>query len=124
MQNIEPANGPAIVRKTSKLGKTSFMIGLSIFCVVMVSMALALFFSLNDTKLSDNEMLVFVILWILAPFGHLIGLVMGIVDVCRKRSKKLTPALGIAGNAILGGIGIGGMFLILSVLGAALTAFR
>ena len=100
------------------------MIALSIFGLVLCSGAVLILFNLNDTKVSNDALSVVVIGWFLAPAGHFIGLVLGIVDVCRKGSKKLTPSLGIAGNAILGGIGFGLIFLVLSVMGAALGAFR
>lgn len=123
MQNRE-AFPPPVVRRTSRLGRASFMIALSIFLLVLASVGVMMLFSLNNSKSANAVIAVSLVGWLVAPLGHFVGLVMGIVDICRKGSKKLTPALGIAGNAVLGGIGIGLIFLVLSVLGSALGAFR
>lgn len=124
MQNYDEHSPSPIVRKTSRLGKASFMIALSIFVLVLASVVVMMLFSLNNSKSANAVIGISLLGWLIAPLGHFVGLVLGIIDVCRKRSKKLTPALGIAGNAILGGIGIGLIFLVLSVLGSALGAFR
>lgn len=91
-------------RRTSKLGKASLMIAVIIFLLVVLS-AIGLIVMFQTTKTVDAVVIVTVIGWVLAPSGHFIGLVFGVIDVCRSRSKKLVPALGIAGNAVLGGIG-------------------
>lgn len=124
MQNHQVQGDPLLARTTSKLGKVSFMIGLTIFLLVLASFGLLLLFSLSDSKSTETIFVISLFGWLVAPLGHFVGMVLGIIDVCRKRSKKLVPSLGIAGNAILGGIGIAIMFLAVSILGPGLTAFR
>ena len=62
--------------------------------------------------------------WVLAPGGHFIGLILGIIDICRSRSKKLVPALGIAANAILGAAGVIILIVFLNLLLKAAVAYH
>lgn len=111
-------------RKTSKLGKASLLIGITIFLLVVFSI-IAMIVMLELGSKSDNVVVgISLIGWILAPGGHFVGAVLGLVDVCRRRSKKLVPSLGIALNAVLGGIGLVVMFYVLSLLVHAFGAFR
>lgn len=106
MYNDPHQHPPLPIRRTSRLGKASFMIGIGIFSLVIASVVVMLFVALNDIKAANTVIAITVVGWILAPAGHFIGLVLGIIDVCRRDSKKLVPVLGIVGNAILGGIGL------------------
>lgn len=106
MYNDPHQHLPLPIRRTSRLGKASFMIGIGIFSLVIASVVVMLIFALNDIKSANTVIAITVVGWILAPAGHFIGLVLGIIDVCRRDSKKLVPILGIVGNAILGGIGL------------------
>ncbi|MEO7509119.1 MAG: hypothetical protein ABIZ95_17870 [Pyrinomonadaceae bacterium] len=124
MQNYQVTGDSLPARRTSKLGKISFMIAPAIFLLVLASFGLLILFGLSESKSTETIFVISVFGWLIAPLGHFVGMVLGIIDVCRKRSKKLIPSLGIVGNAILGGIGIAIMFLVVSILGPGLTAFR
>jgi hypothetical protein len=100
------------------------MIGLGIFVLVIASLVVMLLFSLNGSKSANTIIGISLVGWIFAPAGHFVGLVLGIVDVCRKRSKKLVPALGIAGNAILGGIGMTLLVVVGNMMLQSLGSFR
>lgn len=114
--NYQLNQAPPLERRTSRLGKASLFIAVGILLLVIASLIVALV--LIETKSKAEEMVIgiSVIGWVLAPGGHLIGLVLGIIDVCRSRSKKLVPALGIAANAVLGGIGLVILALVLNLL--------
>ena len=115
---------PPIARKTSRLGKASFMIALGIFLLVIASLVVMLLFSLNGSKAASTIIGISLVGWIFAPAGHLVGLILGVVDVCRKNSKKLTPVLGIVGNAVLGGIGLTWLVIVGNLMLQSLGAFR
>jgi hypothetical protein len=115
---------PQIERKTSRLGRASFMIALGIFLLVIASLVVMLLFSLTGSKAANTIVGISLVGWIFAPAGHLVGLILGIVDVCRKNSKKLTPILGIVGNAVLGGTGLALLVIVGNMMMQSLGAFR
>lgn len=117
MQATYPAAAPSpyAERKTSKLGKASLLIAIGVFLCVAASGVL-LIVMLQTAGSNKAGLAISVIGWFLAPGAHLVGLVLGIVDVCRANSRKLVPARGIVANALLGGIGLA----IWAALGAAL----
>ena len=111
-------------RTTSKLGRASLTIAIGIFSLVVLSVV-ALIVLLEVGSKSDNVGVgIALVAWILAPGGHFIGLVLGIIDVCRKRSKKMVPVLGIIANAVLGGVGFTVLIYILNLLFHSLGSFR
>lgn len=126
MQNY-PTPPPAYYppqRRTSGLGKASLLIAITIFLLVLVSLVAIIVMLETKSKAENVVMVASVIGWILAPGGHFLGLVLGIIDVCRKRSKKFVPGLGIALNAVLGGIGLTLLIIVLNMAVHAMGAFH
>ena len=121
MQDYPYSTMPATVeRRTSKLGIASLAVAVGIFLLVLGSVILM--FILSGNRSADSVILISLVGWVLAPAGHLLGLLLGVIDLFRKRSKKLVPALGVAGNAILGGIGIALLVLVGAFLLKAASA--
>jgi hypothetical protein len=103
-------------RKTSKLGKASLVIAIAIFFLVAGSIVVMILFAERLTPSAGSIVILTVVGWLLAPAGHLVGLVLGVVDLFRPRSKKLVPALGVAGNAILSGVGVTALIFLVNLL--------
>jgi hypothetical protein len=113
------------LRQHSKLGVASFVMALSIPVLLTVLVILALMLG-TDTKAAPGwySVWAFMICGLLAPLGHLVGVILGIVDALRKGSKRLFPVLGITLNLILGGIGAVILIYVIRLMFAALGAFR
>ncbi len=119
-----PNQQPLLLRH-SKLGVASFVMALSIPVLLIVLVALALILG-TDTKAAPGWYMVwaFMICGLLAPLGHLVGVILGIVDVRRKSSKKVFAVLGITLNLILGGAGAVMLVYVVQLMFSALGAFR
>ena len=111
-------------RQTSRLGKASLLIALTIFLLVIASLIVLIILLETKSKAENVVIGITLIGWVLAPGGHFIGLLLGIIDVCRSRSKKLVPGFGIAANAVLGGVGLTILVMVLNLLIHAMGAFR
>lgn len=113
------------LRQHSKLGLVSFTMALSIPALLILLVVLAAILG-TDTKAAPGWYMVwaFMICGLLAPPGHLVGVILGIVDALRSQSKKLYPALGITLNTILGVAGVFILVYVISVMFKALGAFR
>jgi hypothetical protein len=61
---------------------------------------------------------------LLAPLGHLTGVIFGIVAARPSQNRKLFPVLGIMLNALLGGIGVIILVYVIAGMFASLGAFR
>jgi hypothetical protein len=126
MQNYSAPRAPYLLapRQTSRLGKASLLIALTVFLLVLASLIVLVILLETKSKAENTVMAIMLIGWVFAPGGHFIGLLLGLIDVFRSRSKKLVPALGIAANAVLGGIGLTVLVLVINLMIRAMGAFH
>ncbi len=128
MMNVPPAfyhPQPPLDRRQSKLGVASFVMGVSIPLVLILLIVLTMVLG-TDTKDAVGWYAVWALLifGLLAPLGHLTGVILGVVAVIPSRNRKVFPVLGITLNAILGSTGVIILVVILKGLFGALGAFR
>jgi hypothetical protein len=119
------SNKPMTLHQHSKLGVASFVMAVSIPLLLILFVVLALALG-TTTKDSPGWYAVWaaMIFGLLAPLGHLIGIILGVVAVVRAQYKKLFAVLGIMLNAILGGTGVVILVFVIQQMFKSLGAFR
>jgi len=92
-----------LVRRTSKLGVTSFLMALSfpLFLLLLFAISLAMEGRIDHEKVSRFDWFTICCLIIGGPVIHFVGLVLGIAGAFQKERKRLFAVLGIVLNGLL-----------------------
>lgn len=120
---IEQINLQATPKRHSRLGIVSTVIGLLLPILLVFCLAVAFSLDAKKNTIGNDIVAASLLITLTFPVVHLIALVLGIVSLCFKNTKKLFPITGTILNAILLLAGIGIFFLALKLFSAA-TAFR
>lgn len=110
----------------SGLGIASFIISIGtpllIACLFIFSISLDTF--LNGYQRRDFNLILGLLVIFIPPFGHLIGLVLGIVGARQTNSKKLFPILGIIFNGLFLLMGLALVIIVILIVFAAAGGVR
>lgn len=99
----EPASPSPTRRRHSKLGVTSFLMGLAfpLFLLLLFVISLLLEGRIDHEKVSRFDWFTICCLIIGGPIIHFVGLLLGIAGAVQKQRKRLFAVLGIVLNGIL-----------------------
>lgn len=120
---IEQTNFQTVQKRHSRLGIVSTVIGLLLPVLLVFFIIVAISLDIKKNTLGNDIVVAGLLITLTFPVVHLIALILGIIGLCFKNTKKLFPVIGTILNAILMLAGIGIFILALELFSAA-TAFR
>lgn len=105
----------------SGLGIASFLIGIGMPLLIagLFIFSISLDTFLNGYQRRDFNLILGLLVIFTPPFGHLIGLVLGIVGARQPNSKKLFPILGIIFNGLFLLLGLALVIIMILIVFAA-----
>ena len=121
MNNSTITNQVSTYKHHPGLGIASFIISIGtpllIACLFIFSISLDSF--LNGYQRRDFNLILGLLVISIPPFGHLIGLVLGIVGARQPDSRKLFPTLGIIFNCLFLLLGLALVIMVVLLVFAA-----